>query len=487
MQTRWALAVATIVLLVPGATASVGITAQIDGSRSEFSGTGLLEGDLRGWRTVDRPSVASDPAFRLSAAHLSVRAVVNDPTVRPGGGLPAFSGNPTPDNQDYASAFVEGERTRAGYTLRIFALPSSALPSAVNAGGCSEHASPTAREQYEPFIPGPDPERSPGFETRDSLEISSCASDRGWTVEGDFLVVLWEWDYQITVDGRTWTEMSGDTPSETPIDQPATFAWKRREVFMYVEDGHLALPAIPSTAWLREVDAQLSGTLTIDGTAGSISHPAGEVQLDRAPVVLEGVLSTRMTRTPSGLHHDVTGDVHSVTVANQRVALPDPSTGSAPWWMAAVVTIGLVGAAGWIAMRRMTRLPRAINLANQALAAIDRHEFDLGETLARRSLATMDTAKGRAALAVALTLTQRPREALEQREAVHERFTVGYEDWFGKNCWQAARTAILLHDWALARKWTDRLMDIDPDGLLDALNDPALAPLRSAYEMAGYV
>lgn len=392
----WILASVGALVMVVAPVSAATLDADLTAESARAMGNVQLDGGLVAWKMQGLEGEASDSKFSLRAESAQQRALVSDPAVNPGMGLPRIGLEATSDDAEWREAHFEGGTTRVGFDLRLFALDGHEPPRIEATVDCADLNAPAGQVTYAPYVPNGNSARSPAFDSTRTVHVTPCAGPDAITVTGDFLLTLWQWDYAITQNGQTSKGTTGWTPATGAMPDAVG---SRRELFLYVQNGALHLPAIGFEAWLAESRLAVDGTLAAERATGLMQLESGDTRLDREPVALAGHIEAASRRVSGVLTHDVSGQAEEVRVASRTIGLQPPSVPVVAVWgsiAGALLAVGVLThlwigrsgrqlAAQWVSGPISRRKARAAFWAVWADRLLDGRRLVLARIAVRRA------------------------------------------------------------------------------------------------------
>jgi len=399
---------------------------------------GLTNGLLLGL-TIDVSDSQATPTFHIVAGQTIVQteSATSLPTpvaVRPDAANASSS---------YANVDLEGSAVIDGGQLIVFPLEpngsvhiqadcSTLLPKGAETLAGDSHV-PT-RQSFDHI------QRS----SATTVQWSPCPQTQTVRLEGDFIVMLWDWNF--TLNGQAVT--TGYTPGTTPF---GSMVGKQTEIVAFLQQAVLDVPITGHFAAFLAAGPRIqhASSLTLQKATGTIFGAT----LRQSDVQLEGTLNATLVPTANAFAADVEGDVRQASADGRILALTTPAQNRPDWLLpTGLAALGLVfvwvspallaltgrmlGAyagqsvprslqerraqgywmvANWFNRRHQTRL--AVRLARHAMhvapdvpdhatlaafASMERHQYLAAYTFLRRADELIDNADRRALIEVEL-------------------------------------------------------------------------------------
>lgn len=451
MDATRALACCVLALLL-GPVAATGQTLQAQAtffakSAAWEAGEQALSGPLIGLiqrRSLDEDAPATDHWFQLSAAQVRVDWDAAELRLETPAGWVTPAGA-SHGSSEHTNAVLVGHDSRNDRFAYLFPLDGATLRLSMPCGKAV--LSNDLSVQAESTV---DPTRPPiSRDTSSALQLQPCQDSRMTISGGPFLVVLWEWDADLTSDQGQEVLWSGKAQGEVPADT-RPYASRARQLFLTVSDGSFTLDAEPG--WQPRV---FMGSATLDhaarvrltdarGTFASVQDA-----VDAEHLLLAGDMALRLAPAKDALLAEVLGGADGASVDGSFVPLAvaaQPSGSPLPvgTWLA----LGLVGAAlapvPVVLLRRRMFKARFDRHVGEAYELQNRMLYAKSLRLTRRLLAheTLD-ADVHYLHGCALLETGRPAEALRHLERSLElaRRNLDDEELGSEICIHAARAA----------------------------------------------
>lgn len=376
--------VTPIVGLAAGAQSGTDAATLVEGraAGAAVAGIFVLDGPLASFHsTADEieanapigqtsPSGSAPVASRIAPAHLGLSArLLHVETDVERYDVTTYATIPTQDVERHTYASVQGssQPARKGFSFFLAPQPGHAPPTvhaegiaatlSVDADGLVEHQPrwvPTAR----PTITSPDgPILAVGNDGLRSLRI-----------EGDFVLMLWEWDLMLNSPSGSALVTSGFTGQSylpalpEPIgDNAVGRDFEERQVFLYAQDAVLdvTLP-VGAAAAITMVDAQgsLAGRVRLAGPDGVAATDSGSVALQDGDW-LDGDLHVQASElSESDFRFAIGGEPEDARIGGRAATLGSIHgvASSSMWWVAGLAAVGLVAiAAAFVVRHRADR------------------------------------------------------------------------------------------------------------------------------------
>ncbi|MGB1586663.1 MAG: hypothetical protein ACPHID_06425 [Thermoplasmatota archaeon] len=185
----------------------------------------------------------------------------------------------------------------------------------------------------------------------DSILWDGCGERASITIQGDFVLSLWEWDARLQDGQQTHAVRTGWQPhSELPAqpDQTEAIVGQEVEAFLFVTNGTLTLPGLngPYQLYTGPNSTLTAAGLEIQGATGELRVDGAPQELDQSAVKVHGQshvilagqgvdqpLAARLTSEATGINVD--GAVMAVSTA------PDNGAGF-PWVPWVALATGLI-------------------------------------------------------------------------------------------------------------------------------------------------
>lgn len=465
-MTRLRLLPLLLLLLLPASAGAAGAAqGELETSGLAVQGEAHLEGRLAVFESDPREDSGGDPAGRwsLAAAHLRIERDWEGSPALP---LVTIAGSEDTIVSEHADVRAASGEARLYSYIYVAPLEGRTPPSVAATWAAVEMGvSRAPAERHEAFVVS-----QRGRLEADTGASAVATSGRAFclVVEGDFLVSLWDWDFNVQDAQRGSDEWTGDrnVPGADPL-----VAHQRQQAYLFVEGGRLELAVDnPRDARLHLAPATLSslGDVVLAQAAGRMETTQGVLEVPGEPVLLEG---------PVEVAFGTAGDRLSVRVlrsegaawGGQTYALGGGEGARLLWlWLLGAATLlgaGAVGAhrlrSGW-AYRRM----------DEAMAA-QQYQRALG--FARRLLRSRrHGAEAVVAHAVGLLRLRRPDEALEFLDA-NPRGDTSLREYL------RAFAYALKEEWTLAAATLDACIRHNPALEREVAVNPVFRPLWGRY------
>lgn len=347
--------VTAMILATPLAAAGAGTEGDLFVQETEGLGPSKSVGGLQ-VLTVEQQvenSGLADPAFSLDADILRVetdRSEVSAFQTR------ALTGTHT---DEYRNPRVEGLDTRENYQFSVWPTGSNTTIRAEDASCVTFTPSETAEVSRPPLVEDTENRDLNRAEVADSFRWQGCDRAANLTIQGDFLLRLWEWDAEMTADGETRILRSGthnheSLPGEAP-DASDIFG-KSQEQFLFATNATLTIPHLKGhyELYMDDMESTASSGFRMSSATGSIFGYA----LDQQDLFVTGAdlkLHSQGTGIGRPLAVALNGDIDRIEIDGQSVdSLLEPDSGSSGWGLpfatvalAAAGILILVGTVTW--------------------------------------------------------------------------------------------------------------------------------------------
>lgn len=361
-RTAIATLVAFVALIgVPLSTAS-GTGDPLSIEQAELLGKIALNGGLDVF--IHEHRAQSDPTdhpeFRLTAKSLHVE------TDRSEVSTSFLVFDPETTNARYTDALVIGSAHRPHFEFTVWPLEPGTMIHAATSTCASVSSADRSEIQRSPHLQGSNRESNRVLVT-DSVHWSDCQAGN-YTMKGDFLLRLWEWDAELFTPTGTRSLESGRKGYEgVPEPVPGTnrMAGTVQEQFIYAYNATLEVPRLAGHHRIYIQDMVVSATSGVRmlGVEGDLLG----LKLDHQEVFVKGAdMSLRMTGNGQGipLTLQIEGTPEQIEVDGQTKPLSsqegsmiiDRALGIP--WIPALVVAGLLVALGAITWRSSPKIQR---------------------------------------------------------------------------------------------------------------------------------
>lgn len=436
------------------------------------------------------------PGFTLHAERLRIETDHTDLYIR--SELATHNDRPQTIERNYSDAVVAGVEHRDQYRFILTPLDGGALASAEESRCADLAPSPASEVMREDHVKVSRPNTV--VDTHDALVWTACGDGR-FTVQGDFLLRLWNWDAHLTTPGgENRTLQSGEQPATQDPTGTTPTVGSADEQYLHAYNATLTVPVLtgPYRLYLRDAETTAQGGFRFHNATGRLPLPGG-LDLDRDDVFLQGTLEAQVTGldVDRPLRTRLTGDAQGAVINGDAIAFAAPNGGVWSWpWTAASILLVLMagavvawygsteirfrhlagrGAASWACRGRRRRGVVYADRAQRAAKKGHSRRTWLWASLALRRQ------KNRAALldlrAEAKALLGRHSGALRDHASLHGIL----EDNRGRarNACLAARNAAQLDDTQATKVWMERAFELNDTVFLVESIDIAYDDLRS--------
>lgn len=482
---------ALALLLALPASASAA-SAGLSASSLELSGAISSEGRLRAFALLD-PAASPldtqarplpDPGFTLVAERVTLETATQDNSLP--AGAPDGLASARTESRDFAGVQVAGTEDRRGYALAVFPVPGRPDPTWSSAGSCASMR-PGQSSVYRPGTPA----ASQSVDVAGSVLWTDCAP-AAWGVRGDFELVLWQWDGELTAGGRTEAFWSGKQPlpaAAQPLGQPAV--GPERRLAFHVTGGELRLPAFLGAdlaVYLLEPEVRMTGRALLSHAVGFVAATGQHAQGEAAEAVGQLVLAAGIASERIPLRLEASGASTAALQASDPITVP---LAWAWWAVAALLALAVVVA---LVARRRSLLPRRVtpsmqeeawSLFGHAETLVYEGRFRKARRLLDRAIRLDGTRPDFFALrARCRTALGDLRRAMRDHRQAHDGFPRIDSASKASNALEAARASSLsgLRDQAMA--WLGLASRYDPSVVEDARDMPELVALVGAPNRA---
>lgn len=251
--------------------------------------------------------------------------------------------------QNHHNATVAGLEHRSKYQFSVWPLQENALVRASTT--CATISASPIDEVQRIALVG-DREESVA-ETRGALAWRDCDNESRLTVQGDFLVRLWEWDVQLETGGETALLSSGkrnleQTPSIAP-DMSDSLG-QADEQYLYAYNATLILPLAGSFAlFVQDAEVTAPAGVELRGASGRLVGPV-PLDVDDQDVFLQGDASFTFhgTSATSPVAVEFNGDFWHVTIDGTPLAIAAPDASFDAAWSGGFIIVALLAAAALV-------------------------------------------------------------------------------------------------------------------------------------------
>lgn len=258
-------------------------------------------------------------------------------------------------NEEHGGASVRGVELRDNYQFSLWPIGSGAL-SVVQDTYCTTFSAPTTQTvDRTPIVR--ESRESNQTSIENSLTWNGCDRDTNLTIQGDFLLRLWEWDAELTTDEGTKMLSSGKHNHEQSPDGLPDYtgvAGQAVEQYIYAYNATLDIPQLEGhyELYLEDPESRAAGGFQFTGTRGTLLG----VELDRQEAFIQGhslfvTLATHPER--QDLRAELKGQVERFEVDGEPMEIPSQPTSRdarmfSGWAWIALLAAGIViiGATG---------------------------------------------------------------------------------------------------------------------------------------------
>ncbi len=372
LRAAFCIAVLLVAVPLPSAAASqpllhatvsaASMTGQVafDGTLSSFQSTGNPESTSGLGLPISSsgppPAAARTPPaeIRITAEKLHIETDVETATGQPALATPQRHTEPI----DFTAASAVTHPARAGFLF--FVAPAEPTAPHLHADAIAATFSPAAMET-EPDRQVPNDARPALHGVASTTVAVRDAGVRTLRLEGDFVLMLWEWDLDVSTSSTHQLVTAGyryeaTAPSWGEIDTVGTY--EERQVFIYaygaVLEATMPVGAATSIA-LVPTASHLDGRLVVHAPHGDLATADGARGLHEGDWI-EGTFDTAFSDVSSNAFAiAASGTPTDGRIAGQAVAFP--STASPSYWpaFAIVAVLATAGAGAWEGRRRSIR------------------------------------------------------------------------------------------------------------------------------------
>lgn len=363
-------------VLIPAAQAA-DVEADLRATSLQVEGHAQIEGLLSGLILDLAYGTGSARAdFLLNAAHLRVEADYVDPAM--GEGAVAFAHEPQTNSDSYERADVKGLELREDYETLVLPIDARAPPLFEVRNECSTIApSETPSVERVALVDAGRPERI--VDTSQTTMWSGCPASEV-AITGDFLVVMWGHDAQLTTSTESVLLESGRLNSEqSPHPSLDSAVHRRQQLFLYATNATLTYPLVPGQygLFLSDVTANTqSGTIILQDARGHLDIAGASMNLEGERLALTGELGAQAVQSvPSrSIRLVIGGDATTGYRDGQALGMtaPAPPEAGTTAWIAASTVLAAAGLflLWWIPLLQCRNLP-----ATQGLSKRQRHAW----------------------------------------------------------------------------------------------------------------
>lgn len=275
-----------LVLLALGLSAPLGVSEEetrspLSVSVAEGVGTTKIHGSLAVLLAEEENigTGPTNPEFIIQAERLRIetdRSEMSTMAVRP---------VPETEIRTYSESILQGVEHREDYRLSIWPI-DSVLAFAHDYPCASLFGSGQSIINSAPLISSRDSNRT---QVGDTVQYRGCDRESRLTLEGNFLLRLWEWDSELSTSGETQSLWSGERNPE-PLAQetpgiPHVFG-PAQEQYIYAYNATLSIPRLEGhyEIYLQEAYSQVSSEYRLSGATGILQG----IKFDGQEVVTKG-------------------------------------------------------------------------------------------------------------------------------------------------------------------------------------------------------
>jgi hypothetical protein len=393
---------------------------------ASLSGHLSLEGSLGSFHSTDDPDDSATlgapssppPSVRTPPAqiHLLAKNLRIETDAEGASGSPLISApqRQPPETLAFTNAQAETQTARQGFMFFLAPMEGKPLPTV--------HAeTPTALT----LSPAPDGGKEPARQVPTDRPLLHGAPEatiltgggglRSLRIEGDFVLMLWEWDLQVSNQSASHLATSGYTYqalAPTVLGTATVGHYEERQVFAYAEDAVLdaSMPLGASAALvLRPASGHFDGRMSLQHPDGSLASGGPRQSLHDGDW-LEGSFDAAFSQFDAGSYHVVAQGQATAASLDGRLIAFHPAKGGGLWvpWLVGVLMAAAAGGGGawWFSTRTALRRIKAAMDSGDYAAVVIRsrpHLLRLG-----RHGDSVRTQR-----AVALLLLGRPDEAAQ--------------------------------------------------------------------------
>lgn len=393
---RW-LAGPTILLMFFPVVSLAGIhePAVASGEMLELHGSVVLKGPMSAMEGVEWNEGSREHTFSLTGTSLTVRAFESSMTLGPDEAN-ADDPSTTVNTTELGPVVVTATSHETWHFLRAHAFGRGS--EIAFSGSCLQAtASRLTEVQFLSLVAKPDePDYRTTIGLSNAVEVDSCVQGVQVSIQGDFVVSLWEWDATIASDeGSTLLTTGRENLIQSPVELP-TLASRDRYALLYVTNGTLSMP------YWEGADYWIAGAsaATVAGTAefvgrGQVTVPGNEEPAQGHSIVIRGQLGLDLRRDELDMMRaDVAGELAHIEADGRVVPLAITSavpveggfSGSLIWFAGAALATLLAMYAG---RRRLSAW-----LLRRAATHTKAYRHRLARVTCRSALLLHETAQG---------------------------------------------------------------------------------------------
>ncbi len=350
MKSHWILLLLLLVPLLGTASANTDdplIVTHVMVRNGTTTGTLGMVSVLR----IDGTSVP--PAFHLSADAANVLVDHADLAIQ------AIDSTNLPDTTQTHYEQYELHGLRNGAAAALFVHPTPGSDATVRfSTSCFDVQPSDLASEYRPRRVD---HSTPGHKTElaSAAKVTPCGQLNLVTIEGDFLLGLWDWDAQ-------WQSTSGQGKLSTGYTTQDSAIGEADEAFIHVQDGRLVLPIADNNIRLFLSNATVTAPEILLGDIEGQVRPTQEMTFDGNDLILRG--NIKIALEPEGVNQPMQATVLRTTPLAPAAASATAIPGS-PMLLLAT---GALLIATIVTLHRIHRRPE------RSLAILwSEHELDL--------------------------------------------------------------------------------------------------------------